>query len=57
MTVVYYIKITQKLTASIIQYFKMQIMKTMLQKQDAVPSSCKTVKVQFYLSSLLHRAF
>jgi hypothetical protein len=41
----YYIKITQKLTASIIQYFKIQKIKTMLQKQDVVRSSGQTVKV------------
>jgi hypothetical protein len=42
---VYYIKITQKLTASITQYFKIQRMETMLQKQGVVRSSGQRVKV------------
>jgi hypothetical protein len=45
MAMAYYIKITQKLTASIIQYFKIQRMKTVLQKQDVDRSSGQGVKV------------
>jgi hypothetical protein len=51
MAMVCYIKITQKLSASIIQYFKIQRMKTMLQKQNVVRSTGKRVKLKFYLST------
>jgi hypothetical protein len=44
-----YIKITQKLTEAIIQYFKTQKMKTMLQKQDLVRSSDQRVKVVLFV--------
>ena len=45
MAMVYYIKITHKFTASIIQHFKIKGMKTILQKQDVVRSSGQRVKV------------
>jgi len=45
MAMVYYIKITQKLTTSITQYFKIKRMETMLQKQGVVRFSGQRVKV------------